>query len=134
MTRLSTSPGPYHDRGQIDRHQAAAHVAKLERTERTIDDVIHDEYLRDPYNAAFSSISILYGAIRILRMLSASPASEEKQDSAIVIVRQTAPARARCPVRRTFAPYRAIPNSEINTVTSWLILLSFPQATASSNR
>ena len=78
MTRLSTSPGPYHDRGQIDRHQAAAHVAKLERTERTIDDVIHDEYLRDPYNAAFSSISILYGVVRILRMLSTMPASEER--------------------------------------------------------
>ena len=73
MTRLSTSPGPYHDRGQIDRHQAAAHVAKLERTERTIDDVIHDEYLRDPYNAAFSSISILYGNFRILRELLSPP-------------------------------------------------------------
>jgi hypothetical protein len=34
--------------------------------------------LRDHYNAAFSSISILYGVVRILRMLSAMSASEEQ--------------------------------------------------------
>jgi hypothetical protein len=37
-----------------------------------------DDHLRDHYNAAFSSISILYGVVRILRMLSAMSASQEQ--------------------------------------------------------
>jgi hypothetical protein len=37
-----------------------------------------DGHLRDHYNAAPSFISILYGVVRILRMLSAVSASEEQ--------------------------------------------------------
>jgi hypothetical protein len=37
-----------------------------------------DDHLRDHYNAALSFISILYGVVRILRMLSAISAFEEQ--------------------------------------------------------
>jgi hypothetical protein len=78
-----------------------------------------DGHLRDHYNAALSSISILYGVVRILRMLSAMSASEEQaglsdrnHSTNSLGSREMPKPKAICPVPAQ------IPNSQISTVTS----------------